>query len=69
MTFGHTESHQSSAVDEKENPADLPDYLSDESDTSILDEQALKRPSKEDQKKSAGWFSVAANFLTNSFYW
>ncbi|XP_005107731.1 armadillo repeat-containing protein 1 [Aplysia californica] len=53
---------------EKEN-ADMPDYLSDDSDTTFVEEKAVKKPTKEDEKRAAGWFSVAANFLTNSFYW
>ncbi|GFO05124.1 Armadillo repeat-containing protein 1 [Plakobranchus ocellatus] len=52
----------------KENDG-LPDYLSDDSDSVIVDDKALKRPSEEDKKKSAGWFSAAASFLSNSFYW
>lgn len=59
---GHLEEH----IRESE---DLPDYLSDDSDTTVVEDKAVKRPTKEDQKKSSGWFSAAANFLSNSFYW
>ncbi|XP_059151844.1 armadillo repeat-containing protein 1-like isoform X2 [Physella acuta] len=60
----NTSTHQ--AVPEQE---DLPDYLSDDSDTTIIDDKAVKKPTEEDKKKSAGWFSKAANFLSSSFYW
>ncbi|KAH9523763.1 Armadillo repeat-containing protein 1 [Bulinus truncatus] len=67
-TFVSFNNSQHLPLPDKENE-DLPDYLSDDSDTTIIDEKAVKRPTDEDKKKSAGWFSVAANFLTNSFYW
>ncbi|CAL1546633.1 unnamed protein product [Lymnaea stagnalis] len=53
---------------DKENE-DLPDYLSDDSDSTFVEEKAIKRPTEEDKKKSSGWFSMAANFLSNSLYW
>lgn len=46
----------------------LPDYLSDDSEMTVED-KAVKKPTEEDRKKSKTWFSAAANFLTNSFYW
>ncbi|KAK3758662.1 hypothetical protein RRG08_016631 [Elysia crispata] len=68
ITFGSNRSCAHNMSCGKENE-DLPDYLSDDSDSIIVDDKALKRPSEEDKKKSASWFSAAANFLTNSFYW
>ncbi|CAG5132079.1 unnamed protein product [Candidula unifasciata] len=46
----------------------LPDYLSDDSEMTV-GEKAVKKPTEEDRQKSKTWFSAAANFLTNSFYW
>ncbi|GFS11647.1 armadillo repeat-containing protein 1-like [Elysia marginata] len=68
IAFGPNSSIDHNTSCGKEN-TDLPDYLSDDSDSIIVDDKALKRPTEEDKKKSAGWFSAAANFLTNSFYW
>uniref|UniRef100_A0A0B6YE95 Armadillo repeat-containing protein 1 n=1 Tax=Arion vulgaris TaxID=1028688 RepID=A0A0B6YE95_9EUPU len=47
----------------------LPDYLSDDSEMASVKDKAVKKPTDADMKKSANWFSAAANFLTNSFYW
>uniref|UniRef100_A0A2C9L395 Armadillo repeat-containing protein 1 n=2 Tax=Biomphalaria glabrata TaxID=6526 RepID=A0A2C9L395_BIOGL len=67
-TFISFNTSQQFVLPDKENE-ELPDYLSDDSDTTIIDDKAVKRPTEEDKKKSAGWFSMATNFLTNSFYW
>lgn len=68
ITFGPNSSLEHNVSNGKEN-TDLPDYLSDDNDSILIDDKALKRPTDEDKKKSAGWFSAAANFLANSFYW
>ncbi|RUS70797.1 hypothetical protein EGW08_021445 [Elysia chlorotica] len=68
VTFGSSRSCDPNTSYAKENE-DLPDYLSDDSDSILVDDKALKRPSDEDKKKSTSWFSAAASFLSNSFYW
>lgn len=51
----------------KENGADLPDYLPDDEELQPIDDKAIARSKSE--KSAGGWLSSAANFLANSFYW
>ena len=62
LSFG---SHQKDL--DKENETELPDYLPDEEEP-IIDDKAMARPGKGDQR-GGGWLSSAASFFTNSFYW
>ena len=52
---------------DKEN-SELPDYLSDDADSPVVDAKAMARTDAVDKKKG-GWIRSAASFLTNSFYW
>lgn len=58
---------------EKENNVSPPPYLSDDEDekrgTTEEDKSALSRGDTNPQASASKWFSAAANFLTNSFYW
>lgn len=57
----------------KENSGLLPPYLSDDEDEKHLhresDKSALSRGGTEAESTASKWFSAAASFLTNSFYW
>ncbi|XP_069126106.1 armadillo repeat-containing protein 1-like [Argopecten irradians] len=53
---------------DKENTT-LPDYLPDEVDSPTQDGKTMARVGNDGDKKSSGWLSTAASFLTNSFYW
>ncbi|XP_041358295.1 armadillo repeat-containing protein 1-like [Gigantopelta aegis] len=52
---------------DKEN-SELPDYLSDDADSPVVDTKAMARTG-DVEKKKGGWIRSAASFLTNSFYW
>lgn len=52
---------------DKEN-SDMPDYLSDDGNSPVVDAKAMARTDR-GEKKSGGWFGAAASFLSNSFYW
>ena len=57
----------------KENSNLLPPYLSDDEDEKHMhregDKSALSRGGVETESTASKWFSAAASFLTNSFYW
>lgn len=61
LSFGN---HQKDL--DKENEAELPDYLPDD-EHHVVDDKAISKPGTEEKK--GGWLSSAASFLTNSFYW
>ncbi|KAK7100308.1 armadillo repeat-containing protein 1-like [Littorina saxatilis] len=57
----------------KENETFLPPYLSDDEDEKNApreeDRSALSKGGTERETTTSKWFSAAASFLTNSFYW
>ncbi|XP_064606538.1 armadillo repeat-containing protein 1-like [Liolophura sinensis] len=52
---------------DKEN-SDMPEYLSDDGNSPVVDAKAMARTDR-GEKKSGGWLGAAASFLSNSFYW
>ena len=73
VAFNMSGSSTEAAGQGKENDSVLPPYLSDDEDERHVqreeDKSALSRGGTERESTASKWFTAAASFLTNSFYW